>query len=814
MQRIIHNLIGLVFACVFFACNSEESTRPKNLLLYDFCKLSDEQSSGKWTYNGSKVDDAFTGEYVSQISNENPIGIKYESNFTSALNRHNLQLVYHGRIRTNNIKSCGEFVFKVVHNDSTLFEKHCDNKRFIKKEKEWTFFCDTVIITQNFSSDSLNKLNIIFHHTGGESVVEADDIHLKIFDIHNYSFLPKTPPAIESSAKSKTLLQNNFFKINYDEENQTINLNDIKNETLSKQITYLLEYKTNRNDTLLPFSFQKFKVLKQEKNTIEFTATNKIISVQIKIELDSSTQLHFSIKRDYHQNIFVGRESIVIETNDKVCMVYRSNRQVDTQNFQDEYWLEKEGVKIGKNERSINFYHNEDITSAQLNTLQNQLIINLDYAADHPFTHFPLIENPTQEVRIDLSERERKANTSASNSWNLFIGQEVNSLPRFMKSNDGYISTYIFTEHADNTDIRTHRAVNYGSEEITNYNSARGGFAKYDIPNTKSIFYNNPTHSTNERANKNFTTEVCNLKGSSDFEKMVDELYANGQEICLHTPDNSTTTAKNLKEALEYMAKKYHSKSWIDHGYNNRLKDNREDFVCDGLSPSSPYYALELWQKNNIKYLWNCQNEHSWIHTQYHFQNSLTDVYYGWGDRLPSPSYWLESNASNKVYSWSTNQHFALTSPQQWNELYNEKTLNDLIANQGICINHCYTASVDENSVSWYKNEKGKIVIRPEFDEALKLLAHYRDQKLLNITTVEKFMDYNLAVEKVKYEIIGEGTIRITNTSNTNIKGLSMIVKAKKISAKGKNISSKKWNGELVFWFDLGAGESVMIEYN
>jgi hypothetical protein len=133
--------------------------------------------------------------------------------------------------------------------------------------------------------------------------------------------------------------------------------------------------------------------------------------------------------------------------------------------------------------------------------------------------------------------------------------------------------------------------------------------------------------------------------------------------------------------------------------------------------------------------------------------------------------------------------------------------------NQGVCINHCYPSAVNKNSVYWKMNDEGKCVIHPEFDETLKLLAHYRDQQLVNITTIEKFMDYNLAVEKVNYEIIGENTIRISNTGNANINALSMIVKAKNISAKGKLISSKRWNGELVFWFDLLAGEIVVIEY-
>ncbi|MFZ9848614.1 MAG: hypothetical protein ACO3EE_10740, partial [Flavobacteriales bacterium] len=735
MQRIIHNLIGLVFACVFFACNSEESIRPKNLLLYDFCKLNDEQSTEKWIYNGVEIDDAFTGDYVSQVSKENPIGITYESNFTSALNRRNLQLIYHGRIRTSDIKSCGEFVFKVVRNNSTLFEKHCDNKRFIKKEKEWTFFCDTVIITQNFSSDSVNKLNIIFQHTGGESVVEADDIHLKIFDIHNYSFLPKVPQALEKSKDNKTLFENNFYKIRYNETQQTLHISDKNGLNLTQQITYLFDYKKSRKDSICSLAFQQFKILKQEKNSLEFLAKNNLISVHLKIEIDTSAKLHFNATREYHAQIFTVREAVVFETNDNISEVYRSNRQSDTHNFQDEYWLDKEGVKFGENERSIYFYHNENISSVQVGTLKNQLIVNLDYSEDHPFIRFPLIENAKQEVIEGLSEKEHKAKSKATNDWTFFIGEEAHSLPRFMKNNNGFVSTYIFTEHADNTDLRTQYAVNYGSEEINSYNKAIGGFAKYNIPNTKSIFYNNQSKTTNAKANENFTSEICNLKGNPSFEKFIDELYANGQEICLHSPDHLTTTPQNLKEAIAYMAKKYLSKSWIDHGYDNSLENNREDFVCDGLVSSSPYYALDIWQKNKTQYFWNCQNEHSWIHTQYHHSNSLTDVYHGWGDRLPNPHYWLEENALNKAYSWSTNQHFAFSSVQQWKELYNERTLNDLMYNQRVCINHCYPSAVNKNSVYWKMDEQGKCVIQPEFDEALKLLANYRDHKLLNITT-------------------------------------------------------------------------------
>lgn len=813
MQRLLHISIGLIFACIIFSCNSEEAIRPKDLLQYDFCKIDEEQEVGVWNYKGHETKDAFSGSYVSRISTENLQGIEYVNTFSAKVNRHNIRLIFHGRIRSNDVKNCGEFLFQVKQKDSVLFEKHCDNKRFVRKTNEWNFFCDTVILTQNLTSNALNKLCIAFQHNGGASAVDVDDLHLKFFDIHNFSFLPKTPPAIEYSESNKTLIENNFYKINYNEEAQILQLSDKKNQELTKQITYILEYKTNREDTLLTQHFQKFSIENITKNEVTFFAKNELLTVHLNFKTDSSSTLKFSTKRDFHHNIFVGREAIVIEAKDKLSEVYRSNRQIDNTNLQDEYWLDKEGAKFGNGDRSMYFYHNQNISSAQLNTVQNQLIVNLDFNRDHTFLKFPLIENPKGEVKIDLSEIERKAKTNTSNTFELTIGIDANSLPRFMRNSEGFISTYIFTEHADNTDLRTHLAVNYGSEDISSYSKAISGFAKYNLPVTKSIFYNNPSGTTNLKANKNFSSKICNLKETNGFEKLIDELYANGHEICLHTPENLSTTIDNLNEALTYFTKKYKSNSWIDHGYANRKENNREDFVCDGLTPTSSYYALELWKKNKLKYFWNCYNEHSWIHTQYHFSSSLTDVYHGWGDRLPMPNYWLEPNAKNMVYSWTTNQHFTIRNVHEWKELYNEKNINDLIFNQGNCFNHCYTASVDGNSVCWFFNDKGKIEISPEFNDVLKLLAYYRDKKLLNVTTIEKFLDYNIAVDAAKYEILGKGKIKITNLSTTDIKGLNMIAKAQSVSIKGKNISTKKWNGELVFWFDLKAGESVVLEY-
>ena len=61
-----------------------------------------------------------------------------------------------------------------------------------------------------------------------------------------------------------------------------------------------------------------------------------------------------------------------------------------------------------------------------------------------------------------------------------------------MKNPAGFEATYIWNEHADFTDIKTNRATYFGSENVIHPDNAIGGFVKYNIPVTKSVFYDNP----------------------------------------------------------------------------------------------------------------------------------------------------------------------------------------------------------------------------------------------------------------------------------------------------------------------------------
>jgi hypothetical protein len=357
---------------------------------------------------------------------------------------------------------------------------------------------------------------------------------------------------------------------------------------------------------------------------------------------------------------------------------------------------------------------------------------------------FPLIKDPTiTGVKYDVSCNEYSSGNKSESSFSVYCGIEPTTLPRFMKNPFGFLSTYIFTEHADFSDFKTQCAVNYGSEDIIKFKNATGGFAKYKIPVTKSVFYHNPDKTNNNEFNKKFTSEVCNIKSMPNYAVMLDEMHKSGYDICLHTPEEYTTNTSYLNEALAYFKTHFNSKTWIDHGYDNPLKNNREDFVCDGFNKNSIYYAQPLFNKYQVNYFWNCYNEDSELFKNYYFDNNIKLPYIGFGDFIPSPDYSKHLINVQNVYSWQSSSMLFPKDGGLWNYFFNEQRLQNLINNYEVGINHCYPARVDSSTGFYDVDDKGKFVVNPEFNKMLERLASYREKGAINTTTIKDFIPRN-----------------------------------------------------------------------
>ena len=511
----------------------------------------------------------------------------------------------------------------------------------------------------------------------------------------------------------------------------------------------------------------------------------------------------------FKEDIKLLRLAFVLPLPDGELTVYRRNQHIDTTNYQSSYYLDKEGFAIKNDSLSFSTYHNLGISSLQLNTEERTACFNIDYWRDHPLLHYPL-KSDTSDMFENISFRKIKKGEVLEGKIIIFM-HAMDDLPRLMPVWDGYQSAFIFTEHADWTDLHTHRAVLFGNENITKPEDAVGGFCYFNIPVTKSVFYWNPDNVTNEKTSDGlFKGLVASIKTDKEFYKLLKTIKKQGFEICLHSPEVYTTIPDEFPKAMSFMRRQFDTKSWIDHGYNNGPEKNREDLVCDGLLPDSPQYAVELWKENGVRYLWNAYYEENRME-RYNFDSHFVQPFDGFGDALPNRQITTLPNGDKGFLLWSTPSTLEVNEDREWYYYFDSIRLQRLVDQHNVFITHVYPAWSNPYRAFWQYNENGTAVAMPGFNFALSQLAHFRDEKKILPTTIEQYLSYYEKLNSIEYLIIDNKTIQLTNP-NEAIKGLTLLC-TKPIVVEGKVIDFRKVDEGYLVWFDLGNNETVTIRY-
>lgn len=525
---------------------------------------------------------------------------------------------------------------------------------------------------------------------------------------------------------------------------------------------------------------------------------------------EDSPNVRFIVKTEFTDDSKISRYSLLLPFVGDDFVVYRANSHVDLKNCQDEYYLDHEGVSFQTFSHQLNFYHPKSLSSMQLDSRTNTLFLNLDYEQDHPFVHFPA-NIDTIDYYVDKSQRVVKNGDTMTSEFIVSVTQHID-LPRIMPIWDGYESGMIWTEHADWTDIRTHRAVCFGSEDVTCADSAVGGFVYYDIPVTKSVFYNNPADVVNTSKNKSFTGFHATIKGDSVYFDFLKQLKDKGFEICLHTPEQYTSTRGNMAEALAFMNENFGSPTWIDHGYNNKFTNNREDLICDGLNPKSPYYAADLWRKNGVRYLWNACYEEFKVFNDWVFGSNLQRPYPFWGDAFPKPRYMKLSDFPGFLM-WTTEY---TTEPKwNWDYYFSQANLQTIAESRSVFILHTYPAWVEDFRGFWCM-KNGMIMAKEGFNKALERIAKMREKRQILPTTVQKYLDYQILLQNVDYRYDNYGNIILVNVNNETVKGITLISRSPMRvvdvnTNKNIHIQKRKSGDEYMVWFDFEPDEIVRI---
>jgi hypothetical protein len=521
----------------------------------------------------------------------------------------------------------------------------------------------------------------------------------------------------------------------------------------------------------------------------------------------------FKTETRFKEDVKLLRLAFVLPLPKGELTVYRKNQHIDTTDFQTSYYLDREGFSIANDTLSLATYHNTGISSLQLDTEKRYACFNIDYWRDHPLIHYPM-RTDTSDYFEDISYREIKAGDVLKGEFTLYESpwyfDTYQYLPRLMPVWDGYQSAFIFTEHADWTDLSTHRAVLFGNENITTPEAATGGFCHYGIPVTKSVFYWNPDHITNaETSGGLFNGEVATIKTDKGFFRLLKRLRKEGFEICLHSPEVYTTLPSEFAKAMRFMKRQFGTVSWIDHGYNNGPEKNREDMVCDGLLPQSPQYAAGLWKKNGVRYLWNAYYEENRME-QYHFDSHFVQPYDGFGDALPNRQITTLPNGDKDFRLWSTPSTLEVNDDKDWYYYFDSTRLQKLVDHHNVFITHVYPAWSDPYRGFWQYDDDSTAVAMPGFNFALSQLARFRDEKKILPTTVEQYLDYYEKLLKVDYLILDNHSIQLINDGET-IEGLTLLC-TQPIDVEGHPINFRKVEEGYLVWFDLKKNETVTIK--
>jgi len=758
--------------------------------------------------------EAHTGKYISVTNREFPYGLGVEMPFPGEKEGKNTWVEVTGWVTASAAVPNALYVVTVTKNGLEYFWQGIRLDTLIREPDQWYRFKGAYKFPASITQSAVFKSYL--WNAGGKDTVYIDDLEISFSRVENPSFLPEQlseTGEINTRDIEEVLFANPFYELKKNDRTKGVVITGKNGDVLLKEITSEDAYTFKGNSIKEQSSFV-FQKIKSGNGITEIILITKNRYAKKRLSLvcrDNTSEIACVVEEKYRKKVLCHRSSIILESGKEVKEIFRSNRKADTKNFQEEYWLAKEGIRFGEGKNSLVLYHVPKVSSLQLDTKNNRLVINLDYEKDHPFLHFPL-NNDTIDYKQDWSAGVYGKGDRRENSFSFFAGTKTGHLPRLMKNPSGYEATYIWTEHADFSDIRTNRAAYFGSEKINRPEDATGGFVKYGIPVTKSVFYDNPDRITNAAVSDSvFTGLECAILTDTAFRGFLDQIKDCQTEVCLHTPEQYTTTPVQLEEALRFTKKQYGSVSWIDHGYNNHPENNREDLMCDGLLKKSPYYAAGLWQRYGLKYFWNAYYEDYFTFAGWKFGSSIEPYFAGYGDFMPKPDYWCHPTRSGEIVHWPTSTVLYINSDEMWAYFFNEQNLKNFVDDWSVEMNHCYPAWTDPQKGFWTYGDDSVIVARPGFNRTLELMAGLKREKLLNVTTVKDFLDYQLALEKIDYRILPDGRIKITNQSGQDLKNLAFAVKAKIVLVDRLKPACKTTADDLVFWFDIKAGETKII---
>ncbi|TVR39857.1 MAG: hypothetical protein EA392_05330 [Cryomorphaceae bacterium] len=628
-------------------------------------------------------------------------------------------------------------------------------------------------------------------------------------------FPPSWIPVFESTRTSGSMnvlsINEQSFVGHYSAGGSLVLLDSDK-KALSEPIS-VIHYSTLTNNVKQVFNVSNWQPAKStQPGELTFTASSPLATYSLHIrEVANQPEVMIGINALFTTHQKVHRLALCAPMLEEATSAALQSGQTIQPKANQFYYLGRGPLVCGSGNRTVRWQPENQISSVQWATDSRLALFNLDYEQDHPLIHFP--EADTTDYFVHLSASKYSKNDELQSVLRLRHDSDAGLFPQLLPYPQGTEAAILFTEHADWTNTQSHRAVCFGSEEITRLEEATGGFAYYDIPVTKSVFYTNPDSADNLRASDSIFSDLhATITTHQEFEELLEQLHSVGFEVCLHTPDQYTTTRPIMEEALEYMRARFSSPTWIDHGYNNAAYNNRENAVCDGMMPGKQHNYADLWKEYGIRYFWNPYYEDVPVYAPWTFNNHLQIPYSGFGHSFPMQHAARHPNYPDFVF-WPTWSGLEVQDDALWDYYLADYRIEELCRNGGVQPFHVYPAWVHLRKGFWQWNEDSLMVASPGFNRALDRLSRWRDEGRLWIPTVSQWMDHSLAIADIQIMQTGAREAVLINQSNRPVHGISLALKEAEIRVADKEVKRKTIGKQHRCWFDLEAGESVVVSW-
>jgi hypothetical protein len=433
-------------------------------------------------------------------------------------------------------------------------------------------------------------------------------------------------------------------------------------------------------------------------------------------------------------------------------------------------WLDKQGVSLGKGRRSFHIYHTPEISSMVYRRWPHRLTIFTDHASDHRFAGASASEEHPEYT--DLSQTVLSSGDKIISRFTFRAGAIPAIQPLIWLHRNGADATLIWTSHPDNSTLASTKAVVAGSSELSSDDTPIGGFAAHGIPMTQAVFYrsDHPNH-----------IALTNHPDSEEYLQLAEKLAGTyGFEIIPHTAASHEADRAMTQEALQFISERFGNCNWADHSAHIQ----RASLAGEGTLPGSKNHILDLLYEAGVRYAWHYGSELKYfkgfdLHDDARGLDLLQTGKAG-TVREHTPLFWRHPSRLGHLITWKTLtlgrlRHFPMTG-LQWLAHF-DRHLPRLIINHGVSIIHdypcwSYKKKYPHGNGIWKKSIlEGKecYEVDPDFNRLLAILAKKQQEQAIYCTTVRSFLDYQTAMEQIRFDYSDEDTLLIKNTGENRV---------------------------------------------